>query len=58
MIRGLMGWFGRLFGTALLRQPRCAYLVQWPSARHGKTGIAAARRKARKLRNRRRAGHA
>jgi hypothetical protein len=58
MIRGLMGWLGRLFGTALLHQPRCGYLVQWPNARHGKTGIAAARRKARKLRNRRRARHA
>jgi hypothetical protein len=55
MIRVLMGWFGRLFGTPRLWAPSCRYLIQWPSARPGKTGIAAARRKARKLRNRRRA---
>jgi hypothetical protein len=58
MIRALMGWFDRLFGTSRLWLPSARYLVQWPNMRPGRTGIAAARRKARKLRNRRRARRA
>ena len=58
MIRALMGWFSRLFGTGPLWVPNCFHLVQWPHLRPGKTGIAAARRQARKLRNRRRARRA
>lgn len=34
--------------------PSCRYLQPWPCVRLGKTGIAAAKRRARKARNRRR----
>jgi hypothetical protein len=55
MMRRLLGWFGALFGTPRLWVPSTLYLLQWPQVRPGKTGIAAARRQARKLRNQRRA---
>jgi hypothetical protein len=55
MMRRLLGWLGALLGTGRQWVPSTLYLLQWPAVRHGKTGIAAARRQARKLRNQRRA---
>lgn len=55
MIRHLAAWIDELFGTTRFWVPPCFYINSWPQARLGKTGIAVARRKARKVRNRRRA---
>ena len=55
MMRRLFGLISALFGTPRLWVPNCFHLVQWPQVRPGKTGIAAARRQARKQRNLRRA---
>lgn len=57
MWRILGRWLKRL-STWLTRPPMWVpsvrYLQRWPQARPGKTGVAAARRAARKARNRRR----
>ena len=45
------------FSTPHMWVPPMHCLQQWPRVRPGKTGIAAARRKARKARNQRRARH-
>lgn len=58
MMRRLLGWISALFGTPRLWVPSPLCLITWPHLRTGKTGIAAARRQARKLRNRRRARRA
>lgn len=61
----MMRWmFGRalaaisaLFSTPRLWVPSASYLRPWPLVRPGKTGVAAARRAARKARNRWRQRH-
>ena len=58
MMRRLLGWFSALFGTQWPCATSFLYLTQWPAVRPGKTGIAAARRQARKQRNQRRARRA
>lgn len=45
------------FSVVPLWAPRCLYLQSWPQARPGKSGVTAARRAARKARNRRRQLH-
>ena len=55
--------FGRLLAAIADLLPRpwmssVRYLQEWPQVRPGKSGIAAARRLARKARNKRRAKHA
>jgi hypothetical protein len=55
MIRRLWAFLDHLFGTPRMWVPNCRYQTPLPPIRIGKTGIAAARRAARKARNRRRA---
>lgn len=45
------------FSTPFLWPSRACYQQSWPQVRPGKTGIAAAKRRARKARNRRRQRH-
>lgn len=58
MMRSLLLWLTRMFDVPRLGVPQARHLAHWPAERPGKSGVAAARRKARKLRNRRRALHA
>ncbi len=46
-----------MFSTPRLWVPSARYLQPWPQARPGRSGVAAARRLARKARNRRRHRH-
>ncbi|MCY1562146.1 hypothetical protein D9M68_995020 [compost metagenome] len=53
MMRSLLLWLTRMFGTPRLWAPHTRYLEHWPAERPGKSGVAAIRRQARKLRQRR-----
>lgn len=46
-----------MFSAPRLWGPSACYLQPWPPARPGKSGVVAARRQARKARNRRRQRH-
>jgi hypothetical protein len=53
----LLAALANLFSTPRLWVPSYRYLQAWPQERPGKPGVAAAKRHARKARNRRRQRH-